>query len=66
MKTKNILIATAGSESDLLKIVQGYFYSPGIFFAEGRVQNSTGALRSYAVTQRGRRWRFERIPENAN
>ncbi len=63
MQTKNVLIASAGSEAQLLKMVQGYFYSPNIFFADGMVNNSTGALKSYQVKEARGRWRFERIPE---
>ena len=61
MKQEKTLIASAPTEKALLKIVQSYFYSPGIFFADNEVHNSTGAIKNFAVTQKGSRWRFERI-----
>lgn len=64
-KIETTLIASAKSEPELLKMVQGYFYSGNIFFAnDGEVHNSTGQLKNFRVNMKAKRWRFERVHEN--
>lgn len=55
------LLASSATREDLLKQVQGYFYSSGVFFVENEVHNSTGRLKSFQISERKGRWRFERI-----
>lgn len=61
MKTTTTLLATSQTRADLLKQVQGYFYSSGVFFVKNEIHNNTGRLKSFQISERKGRWRFERI-----
>jgi len=59
---KNTLIGSAGSLEGLLKLTRGYFYSPFITFGEdGSVINSKGPIPGLRWTQKGNRFRLERV-----
>lgn len=58
------LIASSPTRGGIVKQIQSYFYSPGIFLdREGGINNSTGRLTKFRVTQGKGRYRFERIEQ---
>lgn len=60
----NHLIASAPSIEALEKMLQNYFYSPSVTIVNGcEVHNSKGHMKSYTVTNKKGRYRFERIPQ---
>jgi len=62
MKTK--LIASSPSIEGITKVINAYFYTSGIRVEGENIINEKGkALISYRVTTKGRRFRFEQVPE---
>lgn len=58
------LIASSPTREGLTRQIQSYFYNGQVFFTEdGGVHNSTGQIKNFRAIQKGKRWRFERIPQ---
>lgn len=65
MQTKNThLVATAPSVERLTKMVANYFYGSQIRIEGENVYSVHGLLKSYRVTIKKGRYRFERIKAN--